>query len=257
MSVVAIIQARLSSTRLPKKVMLDIEGKTVLERVVERIIFANITDKVIVATSIDKSDDAIEVLCRNIGTDCYRGSLNDVLDRFYNGARKNKADHIVRITADCPLIDPEMVKTVVKTHLAKGADYTTNTLKETYPDGEDVEVMKFSALEKAWENAKLLSEREHVTPYIRNHPEIFSHESIENVEDLSTHRWTLDNPEDYEFIKSVFSHYFKKQIEMFGINNVLEFLQDNVEVVSINKHIKRNEGYAKSLQEDKEASING
>jgi len=252
MTVVAIIQARTSSTRLPKKVLLDLEGKTVLERVIERVASAKNVDKVIVATSSDKSDDAIESLCKKIGIDCFRGSLNDVLDRFYAAAKEYNAAHIVRITADCPLMDKAVVEQVISVHLSKGSDYTSNVLKETFPDGEDVEAVKFCALEKAWREAKLLSDREHVTTYIRNHSGLFSLSSVENGTDLSGNRWTLDNPEDYEFIKAVYRHFYEMGRPDFGMADVLLFLGSNKETASLNTHIKRNEGYAKSLRADKE-----
>lgn len=257
MSVIAIIQARTSSTRLPKKVLLDLEGETVLERVIKRVSCASLVNKVIVATSVEKNDDAIEEICSKIKVDCFRGSLNDVLDRFYHAAKKYHADHVVRITADCPLMDPSVIDQVISFHLEKQCDYTSNTLKDTYPDGEDVEVINLSALEKAWEEARLLSEREHVTPYIRKNQGVFSLGSVENSQNVSDQRWTLDNPEDYEFIKTVYRHFYAMDKPEFGMNDVLSLLRSDEKVGLLNSHIKRNEGYSKSLREDKEILLNG
>jgi spore coat polysaccharide biosynthesis protein SpsF (cytidylyltransferase family) len=251
MIIVVVIQARTSSIRLPRKVVLDLEGKTVLERVIERVCRSNMVSKVVVATSGDNSDDIIEEICSSNSTDCFRGSLDDVLDRYYHAVKQYSADQIVRITADCPLIDPKIIDLVVKEHLSKEADYTSNTFTDTFPDGEDVEVIKMSALEEAWKRANLLSEREHVTSYIRKHGEKFVLTSVENEIDLSNMRWSLDNLEDYEFILRIYKGLFKKN-PMFNMEDILEYLKANPELKKINQHIIRNEGYLKSLKEDKE-----
>ncbi|MCX5749170.1 MAG: glycosyltransferase family protein [Candidatus Saganbacteria bacterium] len=250
MNVVAIIQARTSSTRLPNKVLLDLEGKTVLERVIERVSAAKTVDRVVVATSIDKSDDAIEEICKKAGIDCYRGSLEDVLDRYYQAAKKYGADSIVRITADCPLMDPSIIDSTVSKYISSGADYISNALKETFPDGEDVEIFTFKALERAWNESKKTSEREHVTPYIRNNTNIFKIAGFEADRDLSEKRWTLDNAEDYEFLVKVYSRLYKTN-PLFGLEEILELLKNEPDLNKINSHIVRNEGYARSLRDDK------
>ena len=205
MEIIAIVQARLGSTRLPRKILLDLEGKTVLERVIERVNSSKLIKEVVVATTIRKEDLEITELCSNIGIRIYCGSENDVLDRYYQAARLFKADHIVRITSDCPLIDSKKIDEVTNLHLYKKADYTSNIIKETYPDGQDVEIFIFEALAEAWEKAKLPSEREHVTPYIKKNSTIFNIANLENKEDLYQKRWTLDYPADYDFIKAVYS----------------------------------------------------
>lgn len=253
MTTIAIIQARLGSTRLPGKVLFDLEGKTVLERVIERVRASKLIDDVVVATTIRKEDLRIVKLCADIGTSVYCGSVDDVLDRYYQAARLFKADHVVRITSDCPLIDPEVIDSVIKLHFLDEADYSSNIIKETYPDGEDVEVFTFEALKKAWKNAHLASEREHVTPYLQKNS-AFKIASLEYIKDLSHKRWTLDNPEDYEFIKLIFKNLHNKN-QLFGMNEILKYIDKNPEVEKINKSIIRNEGYLKSLKEDKTLNL--
>ena len=250
MNILAIIQARMDSTRLPNKVLLDLAGKTVLEHVVERVKRSKMIDDIVVATTISPNDLDIVKLCSNKEIRVFCGSEDDVLDRYYQLAKLIKPEHIVRITADCPMIDPEIIDQVIQLHVDNKSDYTSNTLKETYPDGEDIEVFRFKALRTAWENANLLSEREHVTPYIINNPDLFKLENLENKIDLSQKRWTLDEPKDFEFIKKVFSNVYVDN-NNFTMNSVLKFLEENPNIESINQHIARNEGYAKSLTEDK------
>lgn len=245
----AIIQARLGSTRLPRKVMLDLLGKPVLWHVVNRVSRAKYIDNVVVATTNLAADDAIEKFCRQNEIKFFRGHPEDVLDRFYQCAKKNSVKDIVRITADCPLHDPHVIDRVVAQYAAGGYDYAANTLEPTFPDGLDVEVFSFQVLETTWKNAKLASEREHVTPYIIKHPDIFRIKNIKQSRDYSHMRWTLDNPEDYEFIKQVYIFFGK---DIFYTDEVLRLLEKKPELAQINMDIKRNEGYDKSLQKDKE-----
>jgi len=248
--IVAIIQARIGSTRLPGKVLLDLGGKSVLERILERVEFSQKSDRVVVATTNSPKDVAIVDLCRQLKIDCYCGSEEDVLDRYYQTARKFPAEHFVRITADCPLIDHRIIDMVIDRHLTTASDYTSNTIKETYPDGEDVEVFTWRALETAWENAVLLSEREHVTPYIKKHPEIFKLTSVENKINLGNKRWTLDELRDYQFIKVVYENLLREYGPSFGMEEILNFLKSHPEIEAINQGIVRNEGYQKSLEKD-------
>ncbi|MCK9582219.1 MAG: glycosyltransferase family protein [Endomicrobiales bacterium] len=251
MKILLIIQARTGSTRLPSKVLLNLEGKTVLEQVIRRAKASKLTTDTLLATTISKSDLPILEICIKNNIQVFCGSENDVLDRFYQSAKLFSPDHIVRITADCPIIDPSIIDNVIDVHLKQKNDYTSNTLDETFPDGEDVEVFTFAALKNAWENAKLLSEREHVTPFIRNNSEIFKIGNVSCAQNLSNKRWTLDNPEDYEFIKKVYSELYK-QNELFGMNEVLSLLQKKPELEKINSAITRNLGYIKSVNNDKE-----
>lgn len=253
MRVLAVIQARAGSTRLPGKVLFDLEGKTVLEHVIERVKSSKCIDDIVVATTILKEDLKIVNICSGKGISVYCGSENDVLDRFYNTARLFNAENIARITSDCPLIDPQVIDEVIRLHLREKADYTSNTIKETYPDGEDVEVFTFEALEEAWENAGLVSEREHVTPYIRKNKR-FKHSSLEYSTDLSNKRWTLDNPEDYTFIKIIYKNLYSSS-RIFNMDEILKFINNNPDIENINQSIKRNEGYLKSLKEDKKRII--
>jgi len=256
MKIVAIIQARLGSTRLPNKVLKKIEGKTILEHVIDRVKAARRIDQVVVATTVNKEDLAIVKICENAGIGVFCGSEEDVLDRYYQAARLFGADQVVRITADCPMIDPKVIDAVIELHLKENADNTLNTLKETYPDGEDVEVVKFGALKKAWQEAKLLSEREHVTPYIKNNPGMFKIINLEYWENLSEKRWTLDNAEDYELISRIYKALYHNNA-LFGMEEILAFLKNCPELEKINQHIARNEGYAKSLKEDRVVSNTG
>ncbi len=249
MSVIAIIQARVGSTRLPNKVLLDLKGKTVLERVIERVAASRLVDKIVVATTVSPDDLALVKLCAENLVSVFCGSEVDVLDRYYQAAGLFGAGQIVRITADCPLMDPAVIDKVIEEHLRAKADYTANIIKETYPDGEDVEVFTYAVLKKAWQNARLASEREHVTPYIRKHGELFKIVSVEQAENQRVKRWTLDNPEDYEFIKMVYDELFDGQ-RLFGMREVLEMLEKNEGAESINRHLARNSGYQKSLRAD-------
>jgi spore coat polysaccharide biosynthesis protein SpsF (cytidylyltransferase family) len=255
MRTIAIIQARMGSTRLPGKVLLNLEDKTVLEHVIMRVKSSELVDEVIVATTIDKQDLQIAGLCTGLGVSVYCGSKDDVLDRYYQAAKLFEADNVVRITSDCPVIDFQIIDEVIRLHLESKSDYTSNTLKETFPDGQDVEIFTFESLRTAWKNAKFLSEREHVTPYIRNHPNLFKHENLMSKIDYSQKRWTLDNEEDLEFLKQVYKRLYQKG-SLFGMDDILKLIGDKPEIERINQHIIRNEGYTKSLKEDRTLNIN-
>jgi spore coat polysaccharide biosynthesis protein SpsF (cytidylyltransferase family) len=246
---IAIIQARTGSTRLPGKVLMRICGKSVLEHVVERVMACSLIDEIFVATTIAKDDIGIVKLCcsRNIRVFC--GSENDVLDRFYQLAKLIQPTNIVRITSDCPIIDPIVIDNIISQHMFRGVDYTSNTLIETYPDGLDTEVFTYKALNKAWTNAKLNSEREHVTPYIKNHSEKFTHHSVISVIDYSKKRWTLDTEQDFQLISFIFENLYPTK-NNFGIDDVLSLLERYPEIEHLNAETVRNEGYIKSLLND-------
>jgi spore coat polysaccharide biosynthesis protein SpsF len=242
----AIIQARMGSTRLPKKVMLNILGKPVLWHVVNRVSKARLIDGVIVATTVNSEDGIIVEFCKSNNILVFRGSENDVLDRYYQCAKKYNIKDIVRITADCPLHDPNVIDMVINEYLKGDYDYVSNTIEYTFPDGLDVEVFSFEALEDTWKNAKLPSEREHVTSYIRKN-EKFKMKNVYSNKKYPIYRCSLDNPEDYEFIKRIYEDIGK---DMFYIDDIINYLRGHQELLKINQHIKINEGYLKSLKED-------
>lgn len=246
--VILIIQARTGSSRLPNKVLMELCGKPMLQHVIERVGKCRRIDKVVVATTLLDGDDPIEKLCKELHVDCYRGSENDVLDRYYQAARLYCPKHVVRITADCPLIDSRIIDSIIDIHIKGEYDYTSNTLVETYPDGLDTEVFRYEALEKAWKMAKLASEREHVTPYIK-FKDSFKRFSVERTPSLAQKRWTVDTNRDFEFIEQIYNNLYY-QDSNFGMDNILEFLRKNIELEQINANIIRNEGYKKSLEND-------
>lgn len=251
MTVLAILQARMSSTRLPGKVLLPLAGAPMLQRQIERIQRAKSIVSLLVATSSDVGDDDIELVCRRIGVGCYRGSLNDVLDRFYQAASQMTPDHVVRLTGDCPLADPEVIDDVVTLHCRDGLDYTSNCHPPTFPDGLDVEVVRFSALAAAWAEAGLPSEREHVMPFIWSRKDRFRvGNHFNEAGDLSVLRWTVDEPEDYALVSQVYDALFPGNAA-FGTPEVLQLLKRRPDLLNLNSRYVRNEGLAKSLMQDR------
>lgn len=247
--ILAILQARFSSTRLPGKVLKSILGKPMLAIQIERIKRSQLIDKLVIATSNQSTDDAIASLANKIKVNCFRGSLNDVLDRFYQIAFKLNPSHIVRLTGDCPLIDPKLIDQIIKYHLEHDFDYTTNAIEATYPDGLDVEIFTFKALKEAWEEAKLPSQREHVTPFINRQPKRYNIHHYKNDQDLSALRWTVDEPLDFELVTRIYEGLYP-QNPQFTTQDVLNFLELNPELKTLNTCHKRNEGYQKSLFAD-------
>jgi spore coat polysaccharide biosynthesis protein SpsF len=246
--VIAVVQARMTSTRLPGKVLADVEGRPMLARVVERVARAASLNGLVVATSAGAADDAVEAWCRYAHIDVYRGSEHDVLDRYYRAASQAGADVVVRITADCPASDPAVIDRVVGEFLAGDFDYASNTIERTFPHGLDVEVFSFGALTRAFEEASLASEREHVTPYIWKHPESFRLGSVVNESQLTRFRVTVDEPEDLEVIRHLYRHFGEVN---FSLGDLVEFLRDHPEVTRLNARFRPNEGYEKSVREDR------
>ncbi|TXI21068.1 MAG: hypothetical protein E6Q67_08240 [Roseateles sp.] len=249
MNVVAIIQARMSSTRLPGKVLLPLAGQPVLAHVVQRVRACRTVHEVVIATSTDASDDILEAWCREHGVACHRGSLHDVLDRYYQAALAHRADAIVRITADCPALDPAIVDEVVTAFQAGHYDFCG--LAGEFPDGLDCTVFAFDAIARAHREARLPSEREHVGPYIEKHPEWFRNGAVHKFQGLAHHRWTLDEPRDYEFLQAVFTRLYRADAPPFSAADVLALLAREPELAQINTDIIRNEGYLKSLEADR------
>jgi len=251
--ILAVLQARVSSSRLPGKVLLPIQNQPMLARQIDRVSRSNYIDKLVVATSVESSDDPIETLCEKKQVFCFRGSLDDVLDRFYQATVRIRPAHVVRLTGDCPLTDPEVIDAVIRFHLEQQNDYTSNSLEPTFPDGLDVEAFRFEVLEEAWKRARLKSQREHVTSYIYQHPDMFKISNYRNVEDLSSLRWTVDEKEDYELVVEIYDRLFLHKPE-FGMKDILELLDSVPSLKFKNIHIGRNEGYEKSLQSDAEST---
>jgi spore coat polysaccharide biosynthesis protein SpsF len=249
--ILAVLQARVSSTRLPGKVLKPILGVPMIIRQIERVKRAKLIDKLVIATSIDKSDDQLADLCRDYQLDCFRGSLDDVLDRFYQAALKYNPEQVVRLTGDCPLTDPEVIDKVIELHLKGNYDYTSNVFELSYPDGLDVEVVRFVCLERAWKEAKLMSQREHVTIFIHQQPQLFKIGCVKNQKDLSNLRWTVDEPEDLILITRIYEHFYKTNSK-FATDDILQFIDKNPLLQNINQKYERNEGLKKSLAEVKE-----
>lgn len=237
----------MSSTRLPGKVLLPLAGRPMLERQIERLQRAQRLDRLIVATTVDPSDDAIASVCAELGVASFRGSRNDVLDRYYQAALPAHPSHVVRLTADCPLADPDVIDRAVDLAVGGGFDYASNTLRPTWPDGLDVEVMTFAALEAAWRDVSSPVDREHVTQFIIKHPERFSHGSLQNDVDLSAMRWTVDEPRDLEFVTRVYELLYPAD-PAFTTTDVLALLQERPELMELNRGIERNEGLRLSIE---------
>ncbi|MDQ8004325.1 MAG: glycosyltransferase family protein [Pedobacter sp.] len=247
---VLITQARSGSTRLPKKVLLTINDQELLKIHLDRLKKSSEIDHIIVATTVADEDKVIVDLCKQWGISSFRGAVDDVLDRFYQAARKFGAKWIVRVTSDCPLIDPDMVDAVIKLAKINDLDYAANILEERFPDGQDVEVFKFSALERAWKEAKLKSDREHVTLYIRSNSTfkggtLFKALNFPSFYDYSNIRMTVDEPHDFELISELINQLGTSESWITYTKHIIETKLDE-----INKNIIRNEGLLKSLKND-------
>lgn len=245
--ILGIVQARTASTRLPGKVLLTILGEPMLARQVERLERASSIDRLVIATTSDPSDDAVASLAAELGHDVYRGSVDDVLDRFYQVASPLAPTHIVRLTADCPLADWQLINRAVSTILSDDLDYVSTALRPTWPDGLDAEVLTFAALEAAWREARTPVEREHVTPFIIGRPERFRRASVESPVDLSELRWTVDEPRDFDFVTRIYEALYPSNAA-FTTEDVLALLRQEPELVAINLGIERNEGLRLSIE---------
>lgn len=238
-NIVTVVQARTGSTRLPEKILLSVCGKPLLLRMLERVKVSQYAGTIVVATSDLEEDDPVEELCKENNVEVYRGSLSDLLDRHYKAAKKFHADAVVKIPSDCPLIDPFVIDKVLKYYIDNQDkyDYVSNLHPATYPDGNDVEIMSFKTLERAWNEATKDFEREHTTPYIWENKDKFS---IGNVEweselDYSTkHRWTIDYEEDYIFIRTVYEELYNKNPN-FGLHDILNLVEEKPYIYEINK----------------------
>jgi spore coat polysaccharide biosynthesis protein SpsF len=233
--IAAIIQARTGSTRLPGKVLMDLGGETVLARVVRRLRRATLIGEIVVATTNSATDHSIVRECRRLSVKVFRGEANDVLDRYYQAAQWVGAEGIVRITSDCPLIDPDVTDNTIRSFLERRPDYASNALQRSYPRGLDTEVMTFGTLARAWQEARLSYQRAHVTPYIYENPDRFNILAIKGVADYSPQRWTLDTAEDLAFIRAVYDRLDND--DRFSWHDVLALLEQDPALVDLNREV--------------------
>lgn len=246
MNVLGVLQARVSSTRLPGKVLRPILGQPMIARQIERLRRARTLETLVLATSTDSSDDALARWAEAARVPVYRGSLDDVLDRFVSAARPYAPTHVVRLTGDCPLADPAVIDLVVARHLETGADYTSNTIEPTWPDGLDVEAMTMAALETAAREATARFQREHVTQFIVRQPDRFRLQSVRGDNDLSALRWTVDEPADFELVEAIYAALYPSN-PAFVTADILAFLKHNPHWITHNTQHARNEGLARSI----------
>ncbi|MEW6195424.1 MAG: glycosyltransferase family protein [Bacteroidota bacterium] len=238
----AIVQARFGSTRLPGKIFKDLSGKPVLWHVVNRLSYSKLCNKIIVATTTEPEDDQTENFCVANNIPYYRGSSDNVLSRYYETAKVFGAEIVIRITSDCPLIDPVILDKMIDDFLASNRteklDYLSNSIVRTFPRGLDVEIFSFETLNKTYMQAVLPYELEHVTPYIYQHPELFKLKNFAHDKELSAHRWTVDTPEDYELIKNIYDKLYVPG-KIFLLDDILKLFDKNPGLIKINQSIKQ------------------
>ncbi|HEX8580032.1 MAG TPA: glycosyltransferase family protein [Allosphingosinicella sp.] len=239
--ILGILQARTSSTRLPGKVMKPLAGAPMIARQIERLQRVRGIHRLVLATTDRPGDEAVAEVAVAAGIDSYRGSLNDVLDRFYRAAEPFEPSHVVRLTGDCPVADWSVIDGCIEFALAGGYDYASNTLTPTWPDGLDVEVVTYEALRTAWQEATTRVEREHVMPFITRRPDRFRLGSFENGVDLSPMRWTVDEPADYQFISRIYDALYPAN-PAFTTADILALLGRQPDLMSLNAGFERNEG---------------
>lgn len=247
--ILSIIQARTGSSRLPKKVLFEIEGIPVIRHVYNRVSSSKLIDSTFVATTDLLEDDGLVFFCEANEIPVFRGSSSNVLDRFYQLAKLINPKYIVRITSDCPVIDPQVIDHIIEEHLKGNFDYTSNTLEIPYPDGQDVEIFNFSSLENAWRNARLASDLEHVTPYIKLNENKFRINKVLSKKSYSKYRWTLDEKEDFELMKEFYKELYREN-PLFGMKELLKLNFEKPHLQKINSMHHREEGYKKSLEND-------
>jgi spore coat polysaccharide biosynthesis protein SpsF len=237
MRVVAIIQARTGSTRLPGKILQNLAGRTMLARVIRRTQRAGFLDDVVVATTTSKHDDPVVAECRRLGVTWFRGSEHDVLDRYFLASEAARAELVVRVTSDCPLIDPGLIDRVVAAFLRERPDYASNFLERTYPRGLDNEVFTFDGLARAWSEATRPYQRVHATPYFYENPGLFRLLAVKHDHDLSERRWTVDTPADMQFAQAVYDRLGGD--DRFSWEDVLQLLKDEPQLAQINSHVRQ------------------
>ena len=249
--IVTVIQARSGSSRLPGKVMMEILGKALLLRMVERVQRSKLAGTIVIATTTEASDDIIEKLCQSEGLLYYRGDRDDLLDRHYQAGKLYGAEAVVKIPSDCPLIDPKVIDKVLQYYLDNDFDFVSNLHPATYPDGNDVEVMSWSSIERAWREAGRALEREHTTPYIWENPDLFKIGNVvwETGLDYSmSDRWTIDYPEDFIFIKTIYEQLYPAN-PVFDLQDILHLTRQNPDIFSINNKYAGVNWYRNHLDE--------
>lgn len=250
MRYLAMIQARCGSTRLPGKVMRELRGKPSLQWMIERVQRSQCVDEVMVITSIDRANLPILGLCSRIGVRVGVGSEEDVLDRYYQTAKLVRPEYVVRLTGDCPCFDGKLLDKAIN-QMKPETDYC-GMLSETFADGLDLEVVKFTALERSWREAEHSFEREHVTQYIIRHPELFkTQDFVSPIGYFGNHRWTVDEEEDFQMVSRIYDHFVGEGgREDFGYREILQYLKEHPEIMEINQKYERNEGLRKSIEND-------
>ena len=241
MKVVAIIQARMGSTRLPGKIMKKVLGKPLLEYQIERVKRSRLINQIVIATTTKDQEQPIIDLCTRLSVDYYRGSEDDVLSRYFEAANYYKGEVIVRLTSDCPLLDPDTIDKIITKYLENPNryDYVSNTIDRTYPRGFDVEIFSMEALEQANSEATNAAEREHVTPYIYHHPNKFKLANVKHRNDLSSFRLTVDTEADLDLITRVITDFYRQKKTQFQLEDIIQLLQENQEWALINAHIEQ------------------
>ncbi|KAF6246728.1 acylneuraminate cytidylyltransferase [Nitrosopumilus sp. b3] len=248
--IVLIIQARTGSTRFPEKVLKLIQKKSMIWHVINRVKQIPKIDVIVLATTKKKEDLVLVNIAKNNDIQYFQGKTHNVLDRFFQCAKKFNADIIIRITSDCPLIDPKLIQQMLHVYLNHDYDYLSNTIKPTFPDGLDVEIFSFQALEQAFHSAKWKSEIEHVTPYIKKNSKIFKIFNYENKKNFSNIRLTVDEPLDLKLIRKIYKKFRPKLI--FSLNDIIKIISNDPNFFLINRDLERDAGYKKSLQYDKQ-----
>jgi len=247
-NLVAIIQGRMGSTRLPGKILMEVMRRPLLSYQIERLRLSKSITRIVVATTTNAEDDPVVELAQGEKVEIYRGSEHDVLDRYYQAAKTLSAEHVMRLTADCPLIDIDVCDRISNEYFTSGSDYVHTG--ETFAEGLDCEIISFEALERSWKEAKLKSEREHVALYIRNHRDQFAFKIVENETDDSKYRITIDEEADFHVVEAILKSLYIRDSPYFGIEAIKKFLKANPDIYALNANIVRNEGLLKSLAKD-------
>jgi spore coat polysaccharide biosynthesis protein SpsF len=252
--VLAILQARMSSSRLPGKVLKPLLGEPMIMRQIERVRRARGIDTLLVATSTDASDDALAALLENRGVRVFRGPLDDVLSRFVQAATPDRPEWILRLTADCPLADPAVIDRVIDEVKASGKDFGSNAVRHTFPNGLEAELVRFALLAALDASPRTNAEREHVTYALYRNPGEYPVHSVEHSTDLSHHRWTVDEPRDFALVEAVYAALHAAK-PAFAMDDVLRFLDGRPDIRALNAAISRNAGLAKSLLDEAPADL--